>query len=97
MISDWTPTDADMAYRNFAGDDLFEEARLMQSISPEYLSVLAHDNAGPKSAGMKAMIDAEFARRGTLEAQRANKTARWSFAISILACVIAAGDAIFKG
>lgn len=96
-MTEWAPSDADMAFKQYAGSDLFEIARLMQSISVEYLSVLAHDNSAPTDAGFKAMVDAEVARRGTLEAQRANKTARWSFAIAILACVIAASDAIFGG
>lgn len=69
----------------------------MQSISDEYLAVLAHDNSGPNSAGYKAMIAAEISRRGTREARRANLIARWSLSLALLACLIALGDAMANG
>lgn len=95
--SKYVPTAADLAFRDADGDgvDDFTLAQRMQSISDEYLSVLAHDNSGPTSAGFKAMIDAEIMRRATKEAKQANKVARWSFGFAVVACIIALGDAIF--
>ncbi|MDX8359078.1 hypothetical protein [Sphingopyxis terrae] len=93
-MADYTPSAADMAFRNYKGNP-FDEARLMQDISDEYLSVLAHDNSAPTSAGYKAMIDAEIARRGTLQAKRANGMAKWAIALSGLACAISVAAIIF--
>ena len=85
----YQPTEADMAFQQYAGDDPFEEAHLMQSISDEYLSVLACDNSGERSAGFRAMIEVEIARRGTLEAKHANRLAKRSFALAAAALFVA--------
>lgn len=90
--SRYRPTAGDLAYRNaFVNDpDLnpFEEAMLLQGISPAYLSALAHDNSGPRSAGFKAMIDAEVTRRGSGVAKRANIIAICSLTVAIAAAII---------
>lgn len=70
-------------------DDPFEMARMLKSISHEYLAVLARDNAGPNSAGMKAMIDAEISRRGFAAAAHANRISIGSLVIALISLVIA--------
>src|SRR4051794_25395547 len=89
----YQPTPADMEFRNSKDtDNPFDRAHLMRSISHEYLSVLAHDNAGPNSAATKAMVDAEIARRGFAAARQANRIAIGSLVvagISLLISIIA--------
>lgn len=96
-MSGYVATPADMAFCEAEAADAndFTLAQLMQNVSDEYLAVLAYDHAGPESASFKAMVDAEYLRRSTHQAQRANKVALLSLAIAAAALVVAIGDAIF--
>ena len=88
----YQPSAGDLAYRNaFAADpDLnpFEEAVLLQDISDAYLSVLVSENIGERSAGYRAMLDAELVRRGSAIAHRANRIAWISLAVAIASVII---------
>lgn len=93
----YVATQADGAFQDALCDDSddFTLALLMQSVSDAHLAVLAHDHTDPKSAAFKAMIDAEIARRGTNEARRANKMAKLSLVIALVALIVAIGDLAF--
>ena len=86
----YSPSEADMEYRmSKATDNPFDRAKLLRSISHEYLAVLAHDNSGPNSAAMKAMIDAEISRRGFASARNANRIAIGSAIIALASLIVA--------
>lgn len=81
----YSPTTADMEFRNStATNNPFDRAKLLRQVSHEYLAVLAHDNAGPKSAAMRAMIDAEVSRRGFAAARTANRIACASLLLALV-------------
>lgn len=86
----YTPSGGDLAYRDAAKGELspFDEARLLRRVSHEYLAVLASDNTGPSSAGFKAMVDAELARRGSAIAMRANWIAAGALVVSMAALAV---------
>jgi hypothetical protein len=85
----YQPTAADMEFRNSAKTtNPFERARLMRSISHEYLAVLAHDNASPNSAATKAMIDTEISRRGFAAARNANRIAIGSLIVAGISLLV---------
>lgn len=88
----YKPTKGDLAFRDAneaaAGPNPFEEAILLRNVSDAYLSVLISDNAGPTSAGYKALLDAEMTRRGGQVARRANMIALGSLVVAIAAAVI---------
>ncbi len=90
---DYQPTTGDLTYRNAftANPQLnpFEEARLLKGVSHEYLSALLADNTSERSAGFKAQLEAELARRGTILTQRANRIATASLIVSIAAALVA--------
>lgn len=93
MDGRYKPTAGDRAYRDaiYAKEELnpFEESILLHDVSDTYLAVLISANAGPTSAGTKALYDAEIARRGSLVAKRANRIAGWSLAVAALSLVVA--------
>lgn len=70
------------------GND-FDTARLLRDVSHEYIAVMLSSNAGPTSAGFRALLEAELSRRSSRIAHRANWIAAASLAISVLAVVIA--------
>lgn len=76
----YRPTAADLAYSQAVNgpEELnpFDEAIYLQTISDAYLSVLAADHAGERSADFQAMIQVELVRRGNAEGKQANKLAR---------------------
>lgn len=88
----YKPTRGDLAFSaahaGAAEPNPFEEAILLRNLSDAYLSVLISDNAGPTSAGYKALLDAEMTRRGALVARRANLIALGSLVVAIAAAVI---------
>ena len=85
----YQPSSADMEYRDSAAtSNPFDQAKLLRAISHEYLAVLAQSNAGPNSAGMKAMIDVEISRRGFAAARSANRIALASVALALASLVI---------
>lgn len=98
MNERYQTTVGDLDYRNAAlnegreGLHPFEEARLLRYVSHEYLATLAHDNTGERSAPMKALIDAEIARRGSDLTRRANRIAMAALAISVVAVIVAIFD-----
>lgn len=87
----YKPSKADIRWRDAIRDgvDGFEKARLLRDVSHEHLAVMLHANSGPTSAGFRAMLEAEQARRGSMVARRANWIAAASLAVSLLALVIA--------
>lgn len=89
LSSLYEPTEGDLRYRDaFTTDpdiDPFHEAMLLEGISSTYLGVLVSDNCGERSAGFKAMLDNEIARRSSLTASRANRIALGSLAVSVIA------------
>ncbi|MBB4839200.1 hypothetical protein HNP52_002269 [Sphingomonas kyeonggiensis] len=90
-MRNYKPTKGDIRWRDAsnAKTNPFQEARLLQSVSHEYLSVMLHDNSGPTSTGFKSMLDAEVSRRGSALARRANLIAMASAALSAISIVIA--------
>jgi len=87
----YQPSAGDLKYRDaWKSDQLnpFEEAVLLQGVSHAYLSVLVSENSGERSAGFKAMLDAEVIRRGQHLAQRANRIAITALCVAVLAVVI---------
>lgn len=89
----YQPTAGDLAYRNAIASNKdinpFEEAFFLRGISHEYLSALLSDNSGSRSAGYRAQLDAEVARRGSGLAVRANRIAMASLIIAVLALIAA--------
>lgn len=67
----------------------FEESILLQDISHAYLAALLSSNSGPTSTSIRALLDAEMARRGGLVAHRANMIASWSLGISGVSLIVA--------
>ena len=88
----YKPSVGDLRFRNAvlnSKPNPFDEAFLLRKVSDTYLSVLISDNSGERSAGYRALLEAELTRRGLVAAARANVISGMALAVSVLAIATA--------
>jgi hypothetical protein len=92
MTARYKPSKGDIAFRDLTkednqGDNPFEVAIALRSISDEYLSVLMADNQGNSSKPFLRQVEFEVERRAADRSVTANWIALGGMAVAALAIV----------